>query len=118
VRYDFSYLTATKSYKQLQKVTNSYKERQTVTNSYKRRHTVTPRLDDSRPDQGAMVEERLFGKGGHLVTNSDKGDEQRQTATKSYKQLQTVTKSDKQLQTETNRDKINIIAIPMTCRII
>jgi hypothetical protein len=61
----------------------------------------------------AMVEERRWGKGGHLMTNSDKGDEQRQTATNSYKQLQTVTKSDKQLQTVTNRDKINIIVIPM-----
>ena len=63
-----------------------------------------------------MVEQRRWGKGGHLVTNSDKGDEQRQTATNGYKKLQTVTNSDKKRQTVTNRDKIDITAIPMTCR--
>jgi hypothetical protein len=52
VRYDFSDLTATKSYKQLQKVTNSYKERQTVTKSYKKLQKATRRREQQQRQQG------------------------------------------------------------------
>jgi hypothetical protein len=49
-----------------------------------------------------MVEQkRRRGEGGQVVTNSDKSDEQRQTATNSDKQRQTVTNSNKQRQTVT-----------------